>query len=103
MTAFSRAANRLHRVGIRRLADSVAEYLDRDGLQLAENLLVVVDHAAERYDSFGCFGRWTTIAFLTEDVARVDTEGRFVVGGKTWVIDGIASDDGRVMSFYVRP
>ena len=69
---------------------------------IADALPVLVDHAVERMESISGFDHWTTVQLVTADVDRIDRQGRFLIAGKTWHIDGVASDDGHVISFYVR-
>ena len=102
-TRFGRAMERLHRVGQARLADSVGNYVDRNGTVLAPGLKLQVDRNVERFSEGGAVDRMTTISVLRSLIQPLDRKGAFVIGSETWHIEGIADDDGRLISFYVVP
>lgn len=99
---YGRALARLHRTVQNSLADSVAVYYDRSGAVIEDALPVIVEHSVERMDSFNAFEHWTTVSFVIASASKIDRQGKFRINNKDWQIDGIASDDGHVISFYVR-
>ncbi|WP_256663769.1 hypothetical protein [Pseudomonas sp. gcc21] len=101
---FGRALERLHRVGSTQLADSAGTYVDRNGTVLAEQLALMVDRDVERIDmASGMVDRAVTITVLRSLVQPLDRKGGFIVDGATLHIDGIAADDGHMITFYVVP
>ena len=101
---FGRALQRLHQVSSTHLADSAGAYVDRNGVVLAAELALMVDRDVERIDmASGMVDRAVTVTALHNLVQPLDRKGAFVVDGKTLHIDGIASDDGYMISFYVVP
>lgn len=103
MTRFARTLERLHRVGINQLADSVADYYSADGLLVASGVPVVMDHGVEEVTEFGGIDRRTTIGATHIDLKQLQRNGFFIVAGKRFAITGIQSDDHHYISFYVRP
>lgn len=103
-TRFGRAMERLHRVGLARLADSVGDYVSSNGAVLAPGLALMVDKDVERLDMVsGAMDRAVTVTAERSQITPLDRKGGFVVNGQTWHIDGIASDDGHLITFYVVP
>lgn len=103
-TRFGRALDRLHRVGQARLADSVGDYISRTGAMLAPQLSLQVDKDVERLDSVsGAIDRAVTVTAQRSLLHPVDRKGGFIIGDQTWHIDGIANDDGHLITFYVVP
>lgn len=102
-TRFGQAMERLHRVGMARLADSVGNYVDRNGAVLAQGLELQVDRNVERFGEGGAVDRMTTISTLRSLIQPLDRKGAFVIGSETWHIEGIADDDGHLITFYVVP
>lgn len=101
---FASAMQRLHAVGMERLADSAGDYLDRNGTVLAAGLALIVDKDVERVDMVsGAVDRGVTVAVQHDLIQPLDRKGAFVVDGKTLHIDGIAADDGHLITFYVVP
>lgn len=107
MSAFDRARQRLHASVLSRLSDGPATYLARTGEVLAEDIKVILDREVERTDRVdsvtGLFERTTTLTVRKGPLQRFDRQGAFVLDGKTWHIDGIASDDGHLITLYVVP
>ena len=102
-TRFGRAMERLHRVGQAQLADSVGNYVDRNGAVLAQDLGLQVDRDVERFGEGGAVDRVTTISVLRNLIQPLDRKGAFVIGTETLHIDGIAEDDSHMITFYVVP
>ncbi|WP_285259245.1 hypothetical protein [Halopseudomonas bauzanensis] len=102
-TRFGRAMERLHRVGQARLADSIGNYVDRNGAVLAQELELQVDRNVERFGEGHTVDRVATISALRSLIQPLDRKGAFVIGTETLHIDGIADDDGHLITFYVVP
>lgn len=101
---FARAQARLHRVGAERLADSAGDYLDRSGAVISEQLALIIDKGVERVAEFeGAVERITTIGVHKVGLPRIDLKGSFLIGGAVLHVDDIESDDGHLITFYVRP
>lgn len=66
----------------------------------------MLDRNVERFqiDSVsGAMERATTLTVCKALLQPFDRKGAFVLDGQTWHIDGIASDDGHLIAFYVVP
>lgn len=86
------------------LSDGPAQYRSRSGAVLASALLVIVDQDVERVDTLtGGVDRVRTHCVQKRLLQPLDLKGSFVMSGKTWHIDGIAEDDGHLITFYVVP
>lgn len=104
MTRYARSLARLHRVGMQALSDKLVDYHDTHGELLNAGLAAIVDHGTDRInETTGSIDRWSTIAVLHVDLQKVDRKGYFVLDQRQFYIDGIASDDSRLIAFYVRP
>lgn len=89
---------------ISRLNDGSAQYLSRTGEVLAEAVPVIVVLDVERVDGLsGSIDRVRTHCMQKHLLQPFDRQGAFVMDGKTWHIDGIAEDDGHLITFYVKP
>ena len=85
------------------LSDGTATYLSRSGQVLAVDLPVIVEEDVERVDAFsGGVGRARTHCVQKHLLQPFDRQGAFAMDGKTWHIDGIAEDDGHLITFYVK-
>src|SRR5690606_30426396 len=85
-------------------ADSVGDYVSSNGAVLASGLELMVDKDVERLDMVsGAIDRAVTVTAERSQITPLDRKGGFVVNGQTWHIDGIASDDGHLITFYVVP
>lgn len=101
---FARALGRLHRVISERLADAQGDHLSRAGQPLVTDVNLIIDRQAERYNEVtGGLDRVTVINVYHSDLPTLDRQGSFLVNGQTLHIDGIESDDGHMVGFYVRP
>ena len=86
------------------LSDAPAQYLSRTGVVLAEAVPVIVDLDVERVDAInGSIDRLRTHCVQKHLLQPFDRQGAFLMDGKTWHIDGIADDDGHLITLYVRP
>lgn len=89
---------------MRSLADGVCQYLSRSGAVLADGVPVIIDSNVERFnEATGAVDRVRTHCVERARLAPFDRQGAFVVDGATWHIDGIASDDGQMITLYVVP
>lgn len=86
------------------LNDGLANYLNASGAVLAEGVEVMLDKDVERVDIVsGMVDRAVTISVRKSLLQPLDRKGAFVLAGKTWHIDGIAEDDGHLITFYLVP
>lgn len=94
----------LNSLVMRSLADGVCQYLSRSGAVLADAVPVIVDSNVERFnEATGAVDRVRTHCVERARLVPFDRHGAFVVDATTWHIDGIASDDGQLITFYVVP
>ncbi|WP_296125071.1 hypothetical protein [Pseudomonas sp. Ga0074129] len=93
------------------LNDGIADYLNASGAVLAGGIEVILDKDVERVDIVsGMVDRSVTITVRRHLLQPLDRQGAFRLypvewgaDGKTWHIDGIAEDDGHLITFYVKP
>jgi len=93
------------------LNDGQGDYLSSDGAVLAAGLDIILDKEVERLDEVrGLIDRMATITVRRSLLRPFDRRGAFRLDpatwradGKTWHIDGIAADDGHLITFYVVP
>jgi hypothetical protein len=93
------------------LNDGTADYLNAAGAVLASGLEVILDKDVERLDVVsGMLDRAVTITVRRHLLPPLDRKGALRLDpqdwgadGKTWHIDGIAEDDGHLITFYVKP
>ena len=91
--------------------DGTADSLNAAGAVLAGGLEVILDNDVERLDVVsGMLDRAVTITVRRHLLQPLDRKGAFRLdpqdwgaNGKTWHIDGIAEDDGHLITFYVKP
>ncbi|SEJ57920.1 hypothetical protein SAMN05216201_11171 [Pseudomonas linyingensis] len=98
---FANLMGRLHRVGLPRLADSVVDHLDAQGATLVAGLDAMVDRDVERLDQ-GRLERAVTVTVSKSSLQPFDRKGAYRVNGEVFVITDIASDDGHLISFFVK-
>lgn len=107
MAGFRDRIARLDAAVMRHLGDGVCQYLSRTGQVLADDVPVIVELDVERLpegDALdGAIERVRTHAIQKHLLQPFDRQGAFVMDGKTWHIDGIAADDGHLVTFYVVP
>jgi hypothetical protein len=86
------------------LNDGLADYLSATGAVLAGDVEVMLDKEVDRIDTAsGMLDRAVTITVRKSLLQPFDRKGAFVLDGKTWHIDGIAEDDGHLITLYVVP
>lgn len=86
------------------LSDGTATYLGRDGQVLAVDVQVIVDLDVERVDALSVgIDRVRTHCVQKNLLQPFDRQGAFAMDGRTWHIDGIAEDDGHLITLYVVP
>lgn len=86
------------------LGDGLADYLNASGAVLAGGLEVILDKEVDRLDTAsGMLDRAVVITVRKSLLEPFDRKGAFLLDGKTWHIDGIAEDDGHLITFYVVP
>lgn len=85
------------------LSDGLASYLSRDGLVLVEQLPVIVELDVEREDRAGLITLVRTHCVQKRLLEPYDRKGAFRMADGVWQIDGIHSDDGSLITFYVVP
>ena len=96
--------DRMNKTILRTLSDGIAEYYSATGAVLASGVEVIVERDIERFDAgSGMLDRAVTITVRKSLLQPFDRKGAFVMDGKTWHIDGIAADDGHMITFYVVP
>lgn len=86
------------------LNDGLADYLNASGAVLAGGIEVILDKEVDRLDTAsGMLDRAVVITVRKSLLEPFDRKGAFLLDGKTWHIDGIAEDDGHLITFYVVP
>lgn len=86
------------------LSDGQGDYLSAAGVVLASGLELILDRDVERFDlATGALDRSVTLTVRKHLLQPLDRQGAFRLDGKTWHIDGIAADDGHLITFYVVP
>ena len=95
------------------LSDGRVDHLSGSGTPLAEGLEAIVDKDVERIAELtGFVDRVTTVTVRKALLPGMDRKGGFRsntddpvrdLGSQTWHIDGIAADDGHLITFYVVP
>lgn len=95
------------------LKDGRVDHLAASGTVLAAGVEAIVDEGVERIAELtGFVDRVTTITVRKDLLPGLDRKGGFrstadepvaVLDSKTWHIDGIAADDGHLITFYVVP
>ncbi|HLA33010.1 MAG TPA: hypothetical protein VJ047_18470 [Pseudomonas sp.] len=111
MAGFGKALASMDAAIMRALNDGTADYLNAAGAVLAGGLEVILDKDVERLDVVsGMLDRAVTITVQRPLLQPLDRKGAFRLDpeawgadGKTWHIDGIAEDDGHLITFYVKP
>lgn len=111
MAGFGNALASMDAAIMRSLNDGTADYLNAAGAVLASGLEVILDKDVERLDVVsGMLDRGVTITVHRPLLQPFDRKGAFRLDpeawgadGKTWHIDGIAEDDGHLITLYVKP
>lgn len=104
MTGFGDLIDDLDDQVMASLGDGEAQYLSRSGAVLADKVPVIVELDVERVSAInGALDRMRTHCVQKRLLHPLDLKGAFAMDGKTWHIDGIADDDGYLITFYVVP
>lgn len=103
MASFPELVDDLDDMVMGSLNDGTAKYLSRSGQVLAEGVPVIVEKDVERFSEGGAVDRVRTHEVQKRYLQPFDRQGAFVMGGKTWHIDGIERDDGHMITLYVVP
>lgn len=111
MAGFGKALASMDAAIMRALNDGTVDYLNAAGAVLVGGIEVMLDKDVERLDVVsGMLDRAVTITVQRPLLQPLDRKGAFRLDpqdwgadGKTWHIDGIAEDDGRLITFYVVP
>lgn len=86
------------------LNDGTADYLNAAGAVQAAGVEVILERDVERLDVVsGMLDRAVTLTVRKALLTPLDRKGAFVHAGKKWHIDGIAEDDGHLITLYVVP
>ncbi|MER0040600.1 hypothetical protein [Pseudomonas sp. MGal98] len=93
------------------LTDGTADFLASNGTLQRQGLAIMLDKEVERFDQVsGGVSRAVTISVRRAALGQYDRQGAFKLDrchwgadGKTWHLDGIESDDGAWITFYVVP
>ena len=85
------------------LSDGLASYLSRDGQVLVEELPVIVELDVEREDGAGMITLVRTHCVQKRLLQPYDRKGAFRMADGVWQIDGVHSDYGSLITFYVVP
>lgn len=93
------------------LTDGTADFLASNGTLQRQGLAIMLDKEVERFDQVGGgVSRAVTISVRRAALWQYDRQGAFKLDrcqwgadGKTWHLDGIESDDGAWITFYVVP
>lgn len=101
---FAAALARMHCVGVDRLSDETADYLDGQGNLVAEDVPIMNDKdvVAAGFEEILLDPR-RSLSALRAHLPAIHRGGSFQIAGKAWHIDGIAADDGHLITFYVVP
>ena len=104
MAGFGNALASMDAAIMASLNDGLADYLNASGAVLAVGLEVILDKEVDRLDTAsGMLDRAVVITVRKSLLEPFDRKGAFLLDGKTWHIDGIAEDDGHLITFYVVP
>ncbi|MDG9926120.1 MULTISPECIES: hypothetical protein [unclassified Pseudomonas] len=85
------------------LSDELVDYLSREGGVLAPKVPVIVDHGVARQDRLEVLSLVRTVCVQKRLLQPYDRKGAFRMADGVWQIDGIHSDDGSLITFYVVP
>lgn len=85
------------------LSDELADYLSRAGEVLAPGVPVIVDYDVARTDRVDSISLVRTVCVQKRLLQPYDRKGAFGMSDGVWQIDGIHSDDGSLITFYVVP
>lgn len=98
MTRFGRALDRLHRVGMSRLADSVGDYA---GASTATGIELMIDRSHEVYDEDQVAMRITAVSVQVADVPTSRQGDTIATVGRVWTVQQVLEDDGHLRRLWV--
>lgn len=95
------------------LNDGRVDYFTASGQLLAAGIEAIVEREVERVNEVtGVIDRPITVCVLKSQLGKLDRKGIFrsnavdpvaALAERDWTIDGIESDDGSLITFYVVP
>ena len=85
------------------LSDEQVDYLSREGGVVAMAVPVIVDHGVARADRVDALTLVRTVCAQKSLLQPYDRKGAFRMADGVWQIDGVHSDDGSLITFYVVP
>ncbi len=103
MTGFGELVDDLDDQVMASLSDELADYLSREGEVLALKVPVIVEHDVAREDRGDAFTLVRTVCVQKRLLTPYDRKGAFRMVDGDWQIDGVHSDDGSLITFYVVP
>lgn len=113
MASFADLADDMDATLLDSLKDGRVDFLTASGSVAVEGLDAIVEQDVERINALsGAVDLVVTICVLKSALGSYDRKGAFrsnagepvkLIAGKTMHLDGIESDDGSLITFYVRP
>lgn len=113
MASFDSLVGRMDAKLMGSLNDGRVDYFTASGQPLAEGIEAIVEREIERVNEVtGAIDRPITICVLKSQLGQLARKGIFrsnaadpvaALAGRDWTIDGIESDDGHMITFYVVP
>jgi len=103
-TSFAALVDEMDASLLEQLGDGRGDHLSGQGELLVSGIAMELNRNIERPDfASGALDRAVTLTVQKARLQPFDRQGAFVLDGKTWHIDGIESDDGQLITFYVVP
>ncbi|PRB80524.1 hypothetical protein CQ007_12445 [Pseudomonas sp. MYb185] len=113
MASFDSLVSRMDAKLMAGLNDGRVDYFTASGQPLAAGIEAIVEREVERVnDVTGAIDRLITICVLKSQLGQIARQGIFrsnadapvaALAGRDWIVDGIESDDGSLITFYVVP
>lgn len=113
MASFDSLVGRMDTKLMGSLNDGRVDYFNASGQPLAAGIEAIVEREVERVNEVtGAIDRPITVCVLKSQLGKLDRKGIFrsnaadpvaALAGRDWTIDGIESDDGSLITFYVVP
>ena len=85
------------------LSDELVDYLSRGGEVVAQAVPVIIEHNVAREDRVDALTLVRTVCAQKSLLQPYDRKGAFRMADGVWQIDGVHSDDGSLITFYVVP
>lgn len=96
MSGFGRALDRLHQVGLTRLADGCGSYQE-DGRAPVRNLELIVDRNLAQETAEGVIQtQMVGITYRVDQLPHATRGGVFHLGAQRYLVQDFVSDDGRL-------